>query len=413
MRGALLACLDGSCAPFVLAFLLAALVAWAAVPGAAALARKWNAIDVPGGRHAHRAPTPRLGGLSILMALLAAVPLSMSLLRYELGDTEDRTAAILLIAVLVASIGVRDDIRPLRPAHKLLGLSMAGVALVFSGNYVCFVEIPFVGRFWVQPIGGLLTIGWLVACTNAVNLIDGVDGLGSSVVLVASSVLALLAVSLDDMDGAILLLALAGACAGFLIHNREPARIFLGDSGSLLLGYLLAAVSISGSSKRATALFLIAAICALAVPLMDTTQVFVRRFRDAFGRASRNRIAEALKATAVGDRGHLHHRLLMRGLTHRQVVRRIALTTLATSLCALAVLPAGGISGTRICGCLLAGGIALYRLSLLGKTGPSEPREVVLVPPGRRVTPAAGRPSPPPRPRPAGKPGTRVPARSR
>jgi hypothetical protein len=177
---------------------------------------------------------------------------------------------------------------------------------------------------------------------------------------------------MGNLACAVMLFALAGACAGFLLHNREPARIFLGDSGSLLLGYLLAAISVSGSTKRATAVFLVAALCALAVPLVDSTHAFVRRFCAALTVPGRGRIRRALQATTVGDRGHLHHRLLFCGMSHRQVARAVSLTTLATSLAALLLLP-GDVGWTTTCGGLLAAGCVLYRLA-----APRRPAVVVV-----------------------------------
>lgn len=377
------------------AFAVAAVTAALAVLLVRPLAHRLGAIDVPGGRHAHRAPTARFGGLAILAALLLAAPLALQSLGLPLLGNRGHTLPILGIGLGVCLLGARDDVRPLRPSHKLLGLAAAAVALVMNGIYVQFVELPWIGRIALESVGGIVTVFWVLACTNAVNLVDGVDGLGAGVALVAATVLALLAVAMGDLESAILLFALAGACAGFLLHNREPARIFLGDSGSLLLGYMLAAISVSGSTKRATAVFLVAALCALAVPLFDSTHAFVRRFRKAFTVPGQRRIWRAVKATAVGDREHLHHRLLVHGMSHRQVARAVSLTTLATSLAALLLLPTGDVGSTTICGGLLAAGYVLYRLAAPRRPAVviAEP-EVVLMPvtapPAEPVVAAAG-----------------------
>lgn len=362
----------------LLAFAAAAGVAALAGFGVRPLAARLGAIDVPGGRHAHRAPTPRLGGLAILLAVLLAVPLPLRWLAIDGGEVTRHVLPILGIGALVCLLGARDDVRALRPSRKLLGLAAAAAALVGCGVRVRFVELPWLGRLELGPVGAVVTVVWVLACTNAVNLIDGVDGLGAGLAMVASSVLALVAIAMGDLGSAVMLFALGGACAGFLLHNREPARIFLGDSGSLLLGFLLAAISVSGSTKRTAAVLLVAALCALAVPLFDSTHAFVRRFRKAFTTAGRRRLWRALQATAVGDRGHLHHRLLFSGLSHRQVARAVALTTLTTSLAALLLLPTGAVDGTTICGGLLAAGYVVWRLAARRPEPAAGERELLL-----------------------------------
>lgn len=385
---------SGAC---LLAFAVAAIAAALAVLGVRPLAWRLGAIDVPGGRHAHRAPTARFGGLAILAALLWSVPVGLSQLPFALDGTGQHVLKILVIAACVCLLGARDDITPLRPSHKLLGLTVAAVALVCCGIQVRFVDLPLLPKFSLGAFGPLVTIVWVLACTNAVNLIDGVDGLGAGLGLVASAVLGLVAVGMGDIDGAVLLFALAGGCAGFLLHNREPARIFLGDSGSLLLGFVLAAVSVSGSTKRPTAVLLVAALCALAVPLFDSTHAFVRRFRRALSEPGRRRLLRALKATAVGDRGHLHHRLLGSGMSHQQVARAVALTTLVTSLTAMLLLPTGHLNWTTICAGLVAAGFVVYRLASRRGAPVATPadgeREVML--PRAPMARPTGRPSAP------------------
>jgi UDP-GlcNAc:undecaprenyl-phosphate GlcNAc-1-phosphate transferase len=163
----------------------------------------------------------------------------------------------------------------------------------------------------------------------------------------------------------VLFAAVGGACAGFLVHNRHPATVFLGDSGSLMLGFLLAATSAAGCTKQATALSLTAALLALAVPFLDTTQSFVRRFRRAAPDGGRTRLLAALRATAVADHGHIHHRLLLRGLHHGQVAHVLCLVTLALGLSTLLMLPSDGPALRVLLGALVAGGFMLTRLAAL------------------------------------------------
>lgn len=367
------------------AFAVATVMTLCAVPFARRLAVRLGAVAMPGGRHVHLRPTARLGGLAILAGVLAAAPLGLALLPAEWREGVN-CVPILLGALVVCLLGARDDVRAMAPGKKLLGLAAAAAVLIAGGVSMQVVELPLLGKVALGPLGALVTVLWVLLCSNAVNLIDGVDGLGAGVVLTAAGSLALIALGLGDPGSAVLLCATAGACAGFLVHNREPARIFLGDSGSLLLGYLLAAVSLSGSTKRATALFLVAALCALAVPLLDSTHAFVRRFREALTRPGQRRLWRALQATTVGDRGHLHHRLLFRGHTHRQVARAVSLTTLLTSLVAMLLLSPDQVGWLTIAGAVLAAAYVLYRLAAPARIALAE-KDVVLPaqPPARRA----------------------------
>lgn len=367
------------------------------------LAFRLGAIDIPGGRHIHRAPTPRLGGLAVLAGVLAAVPIGFALLanqRPEVFADARRLATILVAAIGVCLLGARDDLRPISPLTKIGGLALAGLVIVLGGVRIEFLELPF-GKFELGALVGVVaTIGWVLACTNAVNLIDGVDGLGAGIGLVGSLALALVAHGMGDTTSAVAFVAVAGAAGGFLLHNREPARIFLGDSGSLLLGFLLAAISANGCTKRATAVFLTAGLCALAVPLLDSTQAFVRRFRRAGAQPGRSSLLARLRATALGDREHVHHRLLDRGHTHRRVSRTVVLCALVPGLSALLLLPSGHIEWPVVAGAAAASALVLWRLLAMPSGLKRQPtsaekgeRDVVLPSsaPRRKPRPAATR----------------------
>ncbi len=330
-----------------------------------------GAIDVPGGRHVHRQATPRLGGIAVLVGVIAAITVGLGALaarRPEVLEQSHHFGVVLVVAAGVCLLGVRDDIRALSPLTKLCGLGLAGALLACGGVRIDFIELPWLGKFACGPLAGLVTVVWVLACTNAVNLIDGVDGVGAGTSLVACFALALVAHGMGDPATATAFIAIAGACGGFLLHNREPARLFLGDSGSLLLGFLVAALSAGGCTKRATAILLVAALFTLAVPLLDSTQSFVRRFRRAARTLGRGKLLAKLRATAVGDREHIHHRLLVRGHSHLRVARTLSLCTLVPGLSALFLLPSGNTGWLTLCGAGLASTLVLWRLAAMPST---------------------------------------------
>lgn len=373
------------------ALLVTALVGWP-LPR---LARWFGAIDVPRGRHQHRAPTARLGGVAVLAGVLPALAAGFALLiarRPEAGEEVWPAIVIGLGAILVCLVGARDDVRSLSPLAKLAGLALAGGVLAWGGVRIDFVELPLLGRIALGPFAGVAVIAWVLACTNAVNLIDGVDGLGAGVAMVAAVVLALVAHGIGAPHGAVGFCAVAGACGGFLLHNREPARLFLGDSGSLLLGFLLAGWSAQGCTKGATAALLLAALAALALPLLDATLAFVRRYRAASMRLGRGQWLAKLRATAVGDRGHIHHRLQHLGHSHRRIARTLSLCTLLLAASAsLWVLPLTGRTRLQLLGAGIASALVLWRLAALpsgfSRSDTPVEKDVVLPSATRRRTP--------------------------
>jgi len=358
------------------------------------LAARLGAIDEPGGRHAHRQPTPRLGGVAVLLGVLAAAAAGLVTLHLRRPEVFEEVRGFVVVGATAAAVcllGVRDDVRPLSPLAKLGGLAGAALLLALGGVRLEFLELPLLGKFALGPFAWAATVAWVLACTNAVNLIDGVDGLGAGTSLVACVALALVAHGMGDPATATAFMAVAGACGGFLLHNREPARIFLGDSGSLLLGFLLAGLSANGCTKRATAILLAAGLCALAVPLLDSTQAFVRRFRRAGRALGGGHWLARLRATAVGDREHIHHRLLVRGLSHRRVARTLSLCALVPGLSALFLLPSGNTGWLALSAAALASALVLWRLAAMPSTlkpaPPTAEKTVVLpsAPPRRSV----------------------------
>jgi UDP-GlcNAc:undecaprenyl-phosphate GlcNAc-1-phosphate transferase len=267
---------------------------------------RWGLVDQPDhGRKLHTSPIPRLGGVAILAAyLLAFAALLLSPLQ-AVHLIKDGLPLAFRLAPAVAIIfftGIFDDIHSLRPWHKFGGQIAAGIV-----TYAVGVQVEGFGGYTLPHWLSLpATVFWLVLCTNAINLIDGVDGLATGVGLFATATTLLAALLQNNIDLALAVAPLLGCLLGFLRYNFNPATIFLGDSGSLFVGFLLGCCSIIWSQKSATILGMTAPLLALAIPLLDTSLALVRRF-----------LRQQPLFTA--DRGHIHHRLLDRGLTPRKV----------------------------------------------------------------------------------------------
>lgn len=286
---------------YMLPMILAATISLLATPMARKLAYRIGAVDVPkDNRRVHKEPIPRMGGLAIYVA-------TISTFLFFCDFSFQKTAGILIGSALIVVMGVYDDVKALPAKLKLLVQIAAALVLVLSG-----LQINFFTN-WLQPdqlvylswFSIPVTIVWIVGITNTVNLIDGLDGLATGVSITAALALAYVAHANGFQQAATLTMIIAGACLGFLPHNFNPAKIFMGDTGSLFLGYMLAVISILGSLKSATAL--IVPIIALGLPIFDTTFAIVRRYL-------------AGKPIMEADKGHLHHRLLHIGLSQKRAV---------------------------------------------------------------------------------------------
>lgn len=289
--------------PLLLAFGVALLV----TPWVRKRALSWGAVDYPDHRKIHSGAMPRMGGLAVYLAFVPAVlisqPLSMPLVGMLLGVT------------IIVLLGVVDDIRGISPWVKLAGQIAAALTVLPFGIRMEFITNPFDGHIIYLGLWGIpFTVFWLVAVTNAINLIDGLDGLAGGVSCIASLTMAAVAwtqFSLLGLAGqrevAVLCLILAFSIMGFLRHNFHPASIFLGDSGSLMLGFSLGAISVMGLTKSFTAISVILPVVILGIPLLDTTFAIVRRYHKH-------------RPIFQPDREHLHHQLLAMGFSHRQAV---------------------------------------------------------------------------------------------
>ncbi len=289
---------------YVLTFFMALVIAVIATPVSMKLAAKWGAIAYPGGRHVHTKPIPRLGGLAIYAAFWSAA------LIMQVWD--EQMTGLFLGSTIIMVVGIWDDIRGMRPLVKLFWQIAAASVLVFFGFSMNNISLPLIGPvdfeyLGLSAIGIVLMLFWVVGLVNTVNVSDGLDGLAAGICFMVALLLFWSANRIGQLPAAHLTLALAGALLGFLVFNFPPARVFMGDSGSMFLGYVIGGLSIMGLLKTATILGLVFPLLVLGMPVTDLTFAIIRR-----------KLRGQSMATA--DRGHLHHRLLDAGLSQRSAV---------------------------------------------------------------------------------------------
>jgi UDP-GlcNAc:undecaprenyl-phosphate GlcNAc-1-phosphate transferase len=318
----------------VLAFLVAMAVAALLTPLAARFARRVGAVDRLTDRGLARRETPLLGGLAILAGVLVAaaiwMPATINLARSAhaapgSGGTV-HTWAIILGACVIALVGAIDDARDLRPQWKLLGQIAAAVIAVEGGVQVSDVTLPFIGGLQFPNAGGLLTVIGLVGVMNVVNFSDGVDGLAAGVCTIDGVAFSIIAFDLQGGGSAVGVLAAmtAGAALGFLFHNFHPASVFMGDSGSNLLGYLLGVTIALGALKTNAVVALVVPLVILAVPFLDTGFVVAKRLK--YGRKP-----------WTADANHFHHRMARIGFSQRKTVLYLYAWTLLLAGVAVAL----------------------------------------------------------------------------
>ena len=307
--------------------LIAGVVTFLATPLVRRLATRTGAIDHPSDRKVHANPTPTLGGLAIFLGIVGAGVTASFMPEFD--DVFIQSAqpfGIAAAALVIFALGVIDDFRPLTAAPKLAGQIFAAGLLFLSGVKMQFVLLPDSVLVLSDDVSVLVTVVWLVAMINAVNLIDGLDGLAAGIVAIAAAsffvytynLVELGDLALDSSAAPLLAIIIVGAALGFLRHNFHPARIFMGDSGSMLLGLVLGATTIVGVGKAPTlstdpanvllaysALWIPALV--VAIPILDASLAIVRRVR---GRRS----------VFHADKEHLHHRLMDLGHGHKQAV---------------------------------------------------------------------------------------------
>jgi UDP-GlcNAc:undecaprenyl-phosphate GlcNAc-1-phosphate transferase len=324
---------------------LALVIVVVLTPAVGGLARRIGAVDEPGGRRLHILPIPRLGGLGLFFGIFVPVVAFEDLTRPVRG--------ILLGAAIATMVGALDDARGLVWWQKLAGQVGAAVTVTSFGVWVDRFTFPIVGIQALPAWIGLpATVIWIVAIMNMVNFLDGLDGLAAGVCAIASGTFATIALSLDKVSPAVLAAIVCGAALGFLRHNFYPARIFMGDSGAMLLGFVLAAISVQGLLKTAATVALAFPLLVLAVPILDTSFVVLKRLK------YRRPITEA-------DASHLHHRFMNIGFTQRRAVLTMYVwcATLAGAALATRFIPPRPHGRWRLEPTLEAGAIGLAALA--------------------------------------------------
>ena len=288
------------------------IVSFMTVPWAIKFAHKKGIIDNPkqDDRRVHKAPTPRVGGIAMVAGVMLSLLLFYILSLFIDLNLDNRLIGYVLGAVVIITMGFVDDLKNLKPLYKFLLQLIAGMIIYVFGISIVGVKIPFIYPqmidfgIWAFPI----TLIWVLGITNAVNLIDGLDGLAAGISSIASvSLLIIFAIIGAPMEAIIITMALVGATVGFLPYNFNPAKTFMGDTGSNFLGYTLATVSILGMAKGYTILAIVAPLIVCGVPVFDMLFAIIRR------------LAKHQKLTAP-DKGHIHHRLLKHGFSQKQAV---------------------------------------------------------------------------------------------
>ena len=314
-------------------FVIATIASLVTTPLIRRLCQRLKLLDVPiDSRRIHRTAIPRLGGVALFLSCLAALsllPFVDNLLTDTLGGFKSEFLTLAIPATLVLLVGIYDDLRGTNAAVKFVSLGLIASLFYVMGGRIDALSIPFAGSVQLPPLlSFLITVVWLVGITNAFNLIDGMDGLASGAALFSSLVILGVSVSQERTLMIVVSLVLCGALAGFLRYNFNPASIFLGDSGALFIGFLLAALSVVGTQKATTAVAIVVPILAFGFPVVDTAMTMARRM------VSR-------KPVFQGDNEHIHHMLLARGWSQRRAVLVLYGVCAAFGLVAL-MFPANG-----------------------------------------------------------------------
>ena len=305
---------------YPLLFLVALLATLLATPLAKYIAQHLGAIDKPDERRINKVPIPRMGGIGIALGLVAAVAVQVAgtkLLGWptvfvphmQLQGVDYKLLTVAVVIVFLT--GAIDDVRNLKPRQKLLGQILAACVAAASGLVIGNVANPFTAE--LIPIGWLaypITVVYLVAFTNVINLIDGLDGLAAGITAISCAAMFYLSCEAHQIDATVLACILAGCCLGFLRYNFNPASIFMGDCGSNMLGFLLGVIALLGVNRVAAATTLIVPLVIAGVPIIDTFAAIVRRRR-------------GHTAISQADTGHIQHRLIKQGFDQKQAALMI------------------------------------------------------------------------------------------
>ncbi|MGI6623082.1 MAG: MraY family glycosyltransferase [Acetivibrionales bacterium] len=359
----------------IVAFAVALIVSFFATPVARRIAVNVGAVNIPGdSRRIHKNPMPLLGGLAIIIGFILAIVYSFATknIKVFVGYlVKPKTLGLLLGVFIIIILGIVDDIKPLRARVKFPVQLLAAIIVVATGTRIIAISKPFQATVALHPsmmyflgdiLAFIISVFWIVGMTNAINFIDGLDGLAAGVSGIAALTLYIVAVIRRQDDIAIIAVSLVGAIFGFLPYNFNPAKIFMGDTGATFLGFLLAIISIEGTMKSITAIAVAIPILVLGLPIFDTLFAIIRRIMNG-------------KPIGQADRGHLHHRLLDLGLSHRMSVIILYVVSGALGLVSIALVDKG----------LLPSIILLIVLFMFGIGGARNLKEVKMLPEDKRI----------------------------
>ena len=321
---------------YLLVFLIAAIVTLIATPLVIRISKRFNLIDYPDGRRINETPIPRPGGIALFLGTVVSLAV---LALFQGNNTENihfglssniNYFGVALAATVIFGVGLVDDIRPIRARYKLIGQIIAAIIACYSGALFSHIANPLQHTvvalgIWSYPV----TIFYLVAFANIINLIDGIDGLAAGITAISAVTLFIIALGKGGFDAALLAVALVGSCIAFLRYNFFPARIFMGDSGSLLLGFLLGVVSLFGLVRTPALITLAVPVVIAGIPAVDTFAAIIRRLR-------------AHRSIVEADTEHIHHRFLAIGYDQRTTVYILYVLSGLLSVCALLLMQYSG-----------------------------------------------------------------------
>ena len=312
----------------LVAFIVAFIITFITTPFVKNLAFKIGAVDVPkDNRRMHKKPTARLGGLAIFLGFVISA--------IVFADLNKEIIGMLIGCCVIVVLGVFDDIYALSAKLKLVVQIVAALCPVLAGVRIEFIKVPsliseygYIGLGWFAIP---LTVIWIVGITNAVNLLDGLDGLACGVSSISALTLLVIAIIVGEGEVAFITSALAGACFGFLPYNFNPAKLFMGDTGALFLGFILSTISVQGLFKGYAIISIATPILILGLPIFDTLSAILRRVKNH-------------QPIMSPDRGHLHHRLVDAGFSQKQAVLIIYLLCIVLCLGAIVLIATGAVS---------------------------------------------------------------------
>ena len=323
-----------------IAFMLAVITAFVLTPYTIRFAKYVGAVDIPNDRRVNKKPMPRLGGIGVICgfllstAFLVVTTATEGKIDFFADNLYIKLIGFLGGIILLAVITLIDDIKGVKPIVKLLGQLVAAIIVTRCGILIDSFNLFGNNAVANEIFANILTIGWIVGITNAINLIDGLDGLSSGISLISCASLIVIFVmnpETSPLISIVLAAALSGGIAGFLPYNIHPAKTFIGDIGSNFMGFSIAVISILGVAKTYTAIVLFAPLIILGIPIVDTLWAIIRRI-------VKNK---SLKGVFMPDKGHIHHKLMARGYTQKQSVLILYAAAVALGMSAIILLDSG------------------------------------------------------------------------